>query len=242
MLNHGGSFNGPSWSITAEIVAYAIFFFLAFAKLIRGWRVSLLISLSGFLIWQIDNHLGRSVTGFFAGGCAYRLLQSILRHSNRLRVSSLVFTVTILGWMSVFMVTYGDILPRWGIDIRDPLTRMTLLISLRYVLFPLTVLSAAILEQLYENDYTFLAGLGRISYSSYLIHFPLQICFAIAIVGGLFSQDFGRSVAALIGFMVALIALSTLSFHLIEGPAQALIRNAFDKSWSRMQRKALKPD
>jgi peptidoglycan/LPS O-acetylase OafA/YrhL len=68
------------------------------------------------------------------------------------------------------------------------------------------------------------AVLGDISYSSYLLHFPLQLlATSVAVLAGLDRAMFLR-VPVLAGFFVVLAVLSYASYALFERPAQSLLR------------------
>jgi peptidoglycan/LPS O-acetylase OafA/YrhL len=64
-----------------------------------------------------------------------------------------------------------------------------------------------------------LAPLGDISYSIYLLHFPLQAAFAAFLPRAFFSTPL-----ALLSFFSVLIPLSVFTFHYFERPSQHLIR------------------
>ena len=64
-----------------------------------------------------------------------------------------------------------------------------------------------------------LAPLGDISYSVYLLHFPLQAAFAAS-----FPREYFAEPGALAFFFGSLLILAYLSYHTFERPAQNLIR------------------
>jgi peptidoglycan/LPS O-acetylase OafA/YrhL len=73
------------------------------------------------------------------------------------------------------------------------------------------------------------AFLGDISYSSYLLHFPLQLVFMLGAIAwlGKYSVEPFRSPWMLAVFFGVLIVLSLVSFHLFEAPARRAIRSHF---------------
>ncbi|MEM9150345.1 MAG: hypothetical protein AAGB19_07815, partial [Cyanobacteria bacterium P01_F01_bin.3] len=70
-----------------------------------------------------------------------------------------------------------------------------------------------------------ISWIGDITYSSYLLHFPLQMLCALAVSYGVLNADFYLSAIALIAFFTVLVPLSYATFIRFERPAQKLIRN-----------------
>src|SRR4029079_17390044 len=92
------------------------------------------------------------------------------------------------------------------------------------VLFPITILSLALLDQKLKFSAKGLSFLGEISYSSYLLHFPLQLAFVlVADAIGLQAKFFSSGIAFALYFAI-LLSLSIASFRYIERPAQQLLR------------------
>ena len=98
------------------------------------------------------------------------------------------------------------------------------------VLFPTTVLFFALNEERLKRFARNSAWLGDISYSTYLLHFPLQLAFVIvAGVLGLSNEIFyGWGTFAL--FFATLIPMGLVSYHLLEKPAQGYLRTRFGGS------------
>ncbi len=91
-------------------------------------------------------------------------------------------------------------------------------------LFPLMIVGLALWETLRGHLGRRLAFMADLSYSSYLIHFPLQIlCIGLTSLLGVDREFFYRDVA-LIAFFAVLVPLCLASYHFFEKPAQAAIR------------------
>jgi peptidoglycan/LPS O-acetylase OafA/YrhL len=85
-------------------------------------------------------------------------------------------------------------------------------------------LSEAVLG-LFEGAYRRISYLGDISYSVYMLHFPLQIaCVLLAVHIGLHPADFMHD-WAMLTFYAVLIGLASLSYFYYEKPMQALVRD-----------------
>ena len=68
-----------------------------------------------------------------------------------------------------------------------------------------------------------LVYLGTISYSIYLVHFPLQLAVHLASVVFLIQMPYD-SPFFLVGFFVAIVGLASITYHLIEVPGKKLLR------------------
>jgi peptidoglycan/LPS O-acetylase OafA/YrhL len=129
----------------------------------------------------------------------------------------------VAGWLLALLVTrdflYGTRLPvisaLHAIDGYWP----TVLI-----LFPLTILALALAETWRGSLGRRAAFLGDISYSSYLLHFPLQLAFAGAAAAWSVDRAIFLSPYALVAFLAGLIGLSLASHRYLERPAQRSLR------------------
>ena len=68
-----------------------------------------------------------------------------------------------------------------------------------------------------------LVYLGTISYSIYLVHFPLQLGVHLASVVFLIQMPYD-SAFFLVGFFVAIVGLASITYRLIEVPGKELLR------------------
>ncbi|MBC8094904.1 MAG: hypothetical protein H7Y43_03735, partial [Akkermansiaceae bacterium] len=92
------------------------------------------------------------------------------------------------------------------------------------LLFPLTVVTLALWEARRGTLGKRLAVLGNISYSSYLLHFPLQLVLAEIVFTFAPQSRFFYTPAALLLFFLVLIPLCIWSYHYVERPCQAYLR------------------
>ena len=104
------------------------------------------------------------------------------------------------------------------------------LIAFDFVLCPLTVLSLALHETLRGRSYAALGFLGDISYSTYLIHFPMQLTLALVAARFALEPQFFMQGWVMLAFYAVLIALGWLSYRYFERPLQSLLRNSSKKA------------
>ena len=220
----GLSFNGPSWSVSVEMILYAVFFlYCAVAR--PRFVTMLIVALVGFLILGRNGPvLGSSVGSFFLGGCMSVAYGFLSRGPGSSTASWAVIVSVFALWCVVGLMPWSDL-------------AVTRLVSppggapdlLTVLLFPLTILALALLEAELPEVFEAVARLtrlGPLSYSIYMIHFPLQLLVVIlATVSGVDFAGF-YSPVALVAFLVLLFATGLLSHYRFELPLQRFIRAA----------------
>ena len=93
------------------------------------------------------------------------------------------------------------------------------------VLFPLTILTLALIETRRGTLGRRISFVGDISYSSYLLHFPLQLSIATIAISIGVERSIFYSPIVIAGFFAVLLAVSYASFRYFERPAQRYIRD-----------------
>jgi peptidoglycan/LPS O-acetylase OafA/YrhL len=214
------SFNGPAWSLTVEELSYflffvSLFFFAAHRRLAFSFLLLLgtIINLAAWDTHIFNLDVSRGLVGFFAGCLAYQLH----RLAQEKRRSPLLAGVAAL---LLFGVVFHYV--RAGY----PRSAPTLLVH-SLVIFPaivLTVLNSRLLTRVFSLRP--LTYQGEISYSIYMIHFPVQIVLATA--DEILELGFSPGSIPFFLFYTAItIVLSSASFHLFERRVQAAIRSFF---------------
>ena len=232
------NFNGPFWSVSVELLLYAGFFLLCAADL-RKMRYLLALIVVGlaleFTPWF---DVGRGMISFFGGGLAFQAFSALKR--GPITVSPLaLLALNVFVWVAVITNLRYDVLYHTyhrivgahalilGRDLGGVAFMNLTAHSLALVAFPLTIVSLALVETMRTNFGSRWAFLGNLSYSSYLLHFPLQLVFAaVALEFHGYPSWFSSPFVLLIFFSV-LIGMSLAVYHGFERPAQQYLRSRF---------------
>jgi peptidoglycan/LPS O-acetylase OafA/YrhL len=205
-LQHGISFNGPIWSISVEVLVYAVFFlmlrFVTKSALLNLFVIVVCLNLSG----QVFSCLAF----FYAGGLAAIARRAIASAPSRSAIEGVAWTtvaiVPVLIWTFGLQAAVAD----W-------------LFLLTYTPILLLCLSREI--TLSASTTRVLEAAGNMTYSSYLLHFPIQLLIAAGFVAsGAAIPFYGASFFVM--FVTSTLLASHLTYRYFEAPAQALIRHS----------------
>jgi peptidoglycan/LPS O-acetylase OafA/YrhL len=207
------SFNAPIWSISMEVPVY-FFFFLTLRLVSRSAWVNIAI-LSAWLIARFA-HVSASLLDclgfFYLGGWTAILVQSAERTRHRNVIRSIVLGAVV----AVPVALYASALYRH---------REFLWVFMRtYVPALVFVCAQPIIVGPFARKV--IEAAGNMTYSSYLIHFPLQL--SVVLIWGCGTGSIApNSVGFLAAFMAATLAMSYGIYRYFEKPVQDVIRNRF---------------
>ena len=206
-LEQGFSFDGPAWSVSIEILLYAIFFLAASARLAGTWQIAVICIAATLAYPAQEAILVRGIMDFFAGGLAFRLVDATASVRPAARYAGGVGVLLTGAFLMIARVAYEP----------DFIRAATLLT------FPSLVYLLAISETRISSGR--LQWLGDLSYSSYLLHFPLQLLasYAVLAIAGPDGVTLFSRAWTLLAFFAVLVAVSLASNRLIERPAQKFI-------------------
>lgn len=206
------SFNGPSWSVSAEVFLYALFFLymLILPRGHAGWlSATALVIVASVAAHKLGafHLLGQPVFSFFAGGLAYLIWERATSHGWPM-ARTVIPSLAVLGTSAVYFYTRG---------VRDTM--------LDVLTFPALVLFLATVQSIRPNSGKNVRVIGDITYSTYLLHFPLQLGLLLLAKMGWVHIDYAQPAAWWL-FFAFLLLISVPSYYLFERPVQVVLRNA----------------
>lgn len=156
------SFNGPSWSISAELYVYMLFAVILISS--RKFSVSLFALISGFSFFALamnldilNNNILRVCSCFFAGILAYYVYQQILSYSLSKQI------LTLLEGLGLFMIV---------VLLNSNIKHQGVLASIWFCMVIIVYsLEGGFFSSLLKHS--FFMRLGKLSYSIYMIHFAV---------------------------------------------------------------------
>jgi peptidoglycan/LPS O-acetylase OafA/YrhL len=224
------SFDGPVWAVSIEVLLYIVFFVFVRVGL-RGFFAAAALALGGAVYFFQDGQIGRGIMGFFWGGATYYVVQAIASGPRAKIAARAIAAVAVAAWAIAIADVYLGfhqsliaMLPfaaaRFTIGYEYPIFLMAFI----FVVVPLTLAALALYEELFGGAWARFTLLGDISYSTYLIHFLMQLTLALlALRLGWTSADFMHGYVMVL-FYAVLIGLGWASYTYLERPAQAFIR------------------
>ncbi|PTQ70663.1 acyltransferase [Pseudomonas sp. GV071] len=234
-LEQGPSFNGPVWSVSVEVLMYLLFFTVCLLFRLRLQAVLAMIVV-GLLVLTVAPILGRGIFSFFLGGAIFRFYRYLCQQGLLNKALPIVLGLTGALWLATLVEVKTGWL--WGhVQLLlegllpahlHPLIGKAIHAASRFIpvalLFPLTILSLALAETWRGYLGRRFAMVGNLTYSSYLLHFPLQlVVFEVTRYMGIANSFFYHPLS-MIMFFVLLIPICLLSYYYFETPAQKHVR------------------
>lgn len=205
----GSTFNGPSWSVSVEMVCYVLFALAAVGGR-RTLRWVTALAIAGALLhlvlqgrpggpWVGDG-LPRGLLGFFMGQALWHARERLARTPRALLACIAVFGLAL------------------------DMGRMSPLLPLCLYAWPALLLLALRTPWLGRGP---LRWLGDRSYAIYLVHYPLLLLVERAWA----PFDGGMATVWMVtaGFAVAVLIVSDLCYRFVEVPSRRAIRAAWDR-------------
>ncbi len=227
-LEKGNSFNAPVWSVSVEILLYAVFF--VFCRRIKLTLKSVLIAiLVGHLlnsvdrIFDLENFIALGIRNFFIGGLIFMAYERLIKGGDKWKVSLWLPFVTIVAWLATLLIMNPNY--NFTFDRLPPMLAHKFASSWSsFALFPMTILSLALIETKRGAFGKRWSLVGDISYASYLLHFPLQLAIAIVMVPLAVNWELFYSPLTMALYFIVLVIGSLVSHYYFEVPTQTFLR------------------
>ena len=236
------SYNGPSWSISVEVFLYAVFFLLCVFRFNAWYWAALMVA--GGLVYKYahydpQNDFVRGIPAFFLGGLVWHAATWLRGHETwRKRVALGLVIVVPLLWVLAYvrcaLVLWGQAAIPPPSDALSPVLNTETFV---YVLVPLSLLMFAVMQGRWKLPLMSAPGLhrfawiGDVSYSIYLIHYPLQFVLMLGLAHWPYpvrAQLMG-SPLTLLAFLSVATGLAWLSFKAFEMPARRILRGVLTR-------------
>jgi peptidoglycan/LPS O-acetylase OafA/YrhL len=222
-FERGWSFNAPVWSVSVEVFLYLAFFIFCRLLPVRLLSLAAMVAIGFLVVRPLYEPLGRGIGGFYLGGCMYFAYEWLAARGHARSLGVVLGCASAALWI-VSALVVRDYLYGTGIVALAPLQSIDGYWPTVLLTFPLTLLALALIEHSRGSLGRRAAFLGDISYSSYMLHFPLQLAFALVAVAGSFDRALFASTQLLLVFFAVLIALSLASHRYFERPMQHWLR------------------
>ncbi len=214
----GLTYNGPTWSVSIELAAYAIFILA-----VRHFRARAAFFIGWFLVslWIYRTTDPETFPAFFAqcsmlfvvGGFIQKALFA-LRGSWQLIIS------TALG---VIGFAVAVVIAMQREELKDSIA------TVMWVLFPSALIVAASLDRLGLSANRLGRFFGNITYASYLIHVPFQLLLLLVLDATHTSRTVAQTHWFFIMFMAGVVLLSTATYRYIEIPGKRWTKRLLTK-------------
>jgi peptidoglycan/LPS O-acetylase OafA/YrhL len=214
------SFNGPAWSVSIEILLYGIFFAVCRRRMTSSLMLFALSFGGGGVASAFNVALGSGLACFFVGGLAFRCYAGLVCKRYNEQALIIAMTLSCVAW---FLTIYGA---SDGLKFMAGKYEWLPRLFPIYVLYPVTLLTVALAESRWGFG-KMLSVLGDISYSLYLIHFPLQLAAVTILLEMKAEPNIFYSPIFFGCFLSLLILVSFASHKYFEIPAQRWIRSRF---------------
>jgi len=235
-------FNGPSWSVSVELLLYLLFFLIAWRKQHNRKGLLILLVVAGAIVQAIYPMIGQGIYSFFLGALVYHIYSWLCTKKDFGTLTRNIAIAAVLLWMYIlaeyyfsfthrlfFSVTH-KLLPAWTNEKNEKIFYLATNTFFRTIVSPVTVLVLAMAETIKSGiraRWTQL--LGNSSYCLYLIHFPLMVAAAVLVNALGLPKTVFQSPLTLLSFYVVLITLSILGHHYFELPVQQTLRQKLIK-------------
>ena len=204
----GWSFNAPIWSVSIEVLLYFSFFAICLTGRWR-WLLATAAFGLGLMLYPGSYKIGSGLLCFYIGGITQGLLWQLRRWVSTGNALLCCSCVALVAWL----------VQLYALDAVNTYLIMC-------VCFPATLAMLAAAGLYWPGLLRGTAWVGDISYASYLLHFPLQIVFALMFDRLGYTREIFYQGWLMLLFFSVLVPLSLACHRWFERPAQRYLRNS----------------
>ena len=206
---YGYSFDGPIWSISVEVLVYFLFFLLLLGT--RSWLLNVVVVTACMTAATVDasGQITNCLALFYIGGLAAVARRAVSSSRFKPAIESLAWLVVVTVPLLVASVA------------REQLDRLAFLLLLSYTPVLLFCISREIAVPV--SVQRAIEAAGNMTYSSYLLHFPVQLMMVVGLTTAGLSIPLYDVTFFAVYLAVTLLA-SCLTYRYFEAPAQNLVR------------------
>lgn len=210
-LQQADSFNGPIWSVSLEVLAYLAFFVFARQVGTRWWATLAVAGVAAVAYQARLGHVFQCIFCFFLGGLVAQAMRAP-RYRQHQRTAEGLALAYVVGAALLFKLS--------GAFERKLVVHLYITTAT-----PLLILVLAGRAWLSGRAFRLAAVAGNTTYSSYLLHFPLQLVLMVAAASAGWQLP-RESAWFLLAYLAASVALGALVYRVFELPAQRWLRQA----------------
>jgi peptidoglycan/LPS O-acetylase OafA/YrhL len=207
---HGNSFDGPIWSISVEVMVYFLFFLMLLAT--RSWLLNVVIVALclGAAHMQASGHVTNCLAFFYIGGLAAMARKALAAARFKPAIEGAAWIAAVVFPPLAFSLTGGR-LDRIDFPFLLTWTPLLLFCISREIAVPASIQKAV-------------EAAGNMTYSSYLLHFPIQLVIVTAFaVMGMQIPLYDVTFFAI--YLATTLLASYLVYRHFEAPAQKFLRD-----------------
>jgi peptidoglycan/LPS O-acetylase OafA/YrhL len=203
------SFNAPIWSVSIEVLIYGVFYaYMRFGR--TGFMPTLLVAVVfGAAVIFIKNAIFTCGLLFFGGILIFQVVDFTRRFTATAALMLAAAGVAGSCCLTIILALSGR-----------PLFETVIM----YGCLPAVLFATAILDTRLKPVPKVLHWVGDITYSTYLLHFPVILTILIVCNANGIAYDSPDSPAFLIAYIATVVGLGTLTYRYFEMPMQERIR------------------
>ena len=207
-FENNASFNTPSWSISIEVMLYALFFFITKTKIKIFYSTAFLILFSIF-IFYFNKLIAYGIFCFFIGGFTYLIIEKI--NNYKIKKNNFIILFFTICVAAIFFIKEYKI------------TEIYFKIVILTIFFPSLIIFLFYFQKLNKKIGKKISLIGDVSYSLYLIHFIMQIIIFGILQYNNIKLDFNSEIYFL-SYVIILSTISFFSYRYFEKPMQKYFR------------------